>query len=121
MRPLGSGRQILNWLGVQFADDQPVSREQKLAQKIFAVIFAMAFITIATLNIVMFVKLRLTNPEEFFFVLMQFAMFIHAWASFITLYSYSARISAVFQYLTEIYEKCKQIVWLIDFFKLKKK
>lgn len=107
MRPLESGRQILNWLGIQFADDQPVSRQQKLTQKIFAVIFAMAFIAIATLHTVMFVKLRLTNPEEFFFVLLQFAMFIHTWASFITLYSYSTRISTVFQYLTEIYEKCE--------------
>lgn len=107
MKPLEKGRRSLNWMGIYFVDDEPVSGQLKLAQKSTATIFAITFITISSLHVITFLKLQLINPEEFFFVLLQFVMTAHGTSAFITIYSCSSRITTVFQSLTEIFEKCK--------------
>lgn len=109
MKPLERSRQVLVWMGVQFVDDDPVSLRQKLARKLSTVAFAIVFVAISTLHVTTFLKLRLSNPEEFFFVLLQFAMMGHCCSGFITIYAYGSHISTVLQSLTQIYENCKPI------------
>lgn len=109
MKPLEEGRRALNWMGIHFADDHPVSGKQRFAQKSFAVAFAIVFIAFATFHVTSIMKLRLINPEKFFFVLLQFMVTVHATASFITIYLFGSHISTSFQELTDIYGKCKQI------------
>lgn len=108
MKPLASGRRAFVWMGVCFVDDDPVSWQQKLAQKIFSVAFGMIVIATATLHVITLSKLRLNNAEEFFLVLVQLVMAVHGLSAFITIYSHGSRISTVFQTLTQIYEKCKR-------------
>lgn len=108
MKPLKRGRQAFIWLGINIADDEPTSWRQKLAQKTFTISFIMLFITAAIFHLRTFLKLQLTDPEELFFVLIQVMMAIQTSFNFVLIYSCASRISTVFQYLTEIYEKCKQ-------------
>lgn len=109
MKPLEKGRRALNWMGIYFADDEPVSWRLKIVQKLFSIAFALTFITFATLNAMAFRKLQSITPEEFFFVLVQFVMSLHVSSGLITFYLNGSGISTMFQRLTEIYEKCKQI------------
>lgn len=114
MKLLKSGRRVLIWVGVQFADSESVSWQRMVAHHLFALAFAIIFIAISTLYVITFLKLHLVNPEEFFFILLQFVVTIHAFTSFITIYACASHISTVFRLLTEIYEKCKP-VWLFLF------
>lgn len=108
MKPLEKGRNALIWMGIHFADDEPVSQQLKLARKSSAAAFAFIFIVIATMHVIMFIEVRLiNNPEEFFIVLLQLVTSIYESAGFITIYVYGSRISIVFQSLAQIYEKCK--------------
>lgn len=107
MKPLENGRQALHWMGIHFADDEPVSGQLKFARRSFAIAYAIIFIVISTLHVITFLQLRFISPEEFFFVLLQFVMTAHGTSAFITVYSCGAHIPIVFQNLTEIYEKCK--------------
>lgn len=109
MRPLEKGRRALNWMGIYFVDDEPVRWQLKFEQKIFSIVFALTFITFATLNVMAFRKLPSITPEEFFFVLVQFLMSLHVSSGIITIYLNGSGISTVFQQLTKIYEKCKRI------------
>lgn len=108
MKALGNGRRALNWMGIHFVDDEPVSRRIMLAQNTTAFIFAITFITIALTHVKTFFNLRTINPEEFFFVLLQFVMTAHGCSAFVTIYTKCGRVPMVFQELTEIYGKCKQ-------------
>lgn len=108
MKVLENGRRALNWMGIHFVDDEPVSRRIKLAQNASAFIFAITFITIAMIHVKTFFNLRTINPEEFFFVLLQFVMTAHGCSAFVTVYTKCGLVSMVFQGLTEIYKKCKQ-------------
>lgn len=119
MKPLEKSRRALNWMGIYFADDHPVSGQQKLVQKLFAIAFAIVFISFASFHVISLIKLRLTNPEQFFFVLLQFMVTVHATSSFITIYCFGSHISTAFQELTEIYEKCEQIKCFFQSQKLK--
>lgn len=103
MKALEIGRRTFIWLGVHFADEDPVSWQQKL----FSVVFAIKYIVISALHVITFLKLQRINAEEFFFVLLQLVMMVHSCSAFITIYAYGSRISTVFQSLTQIYEKCK--------------
>lgn len=108
MKAFEKGRRTLNWMGIHFVDDEPISGHLRLAQNASAAIFAMVFIVIVSLHIKTFVNLRTINPEEFFFVLLQFVMTAHGFSAFITVYSRCSRISVVFQCLTKIYDECEQ-------------
>lgn len=108
MKPLENSRRTLVWMGVHFTDDDPVSWRLQLAQKTFAITFAIIFIAFSTLHVITFLKLRFINPEEFFFALLQFIMTVQTTTFFITIYLFSSRISTVFQCLTQIYKKFKQ-------------
>lgn len=107
MKPLEKGRRSLIWMGIKFADDEPVSRHQNFVQKSSAIVFAITFIAFSTLHVITFSNVRLINPEEFFFVLVQFVFTAHGTSAFIMIYSCSSRISNVFQILTQIYKECK--------------
>lgn len=108
MKPLEIGRRSLNWLGIHFVDDNPVGQKLKLAQKASAVIYAALFISICSLHVITFFSVDTINPEEFFFVLLQFVITAHGSSAFITVYFYGSRISIVFQSLAEIYKECKR-------------
>lgn len=107
MKPLEKGRRTLIWLGIHFADDDPVSRQLNVAHKLSAIIYAIIFMTFSSLHLITFLQLKPINPEEFFFVLLQLVLSVHGLSAFITVYSYGSHITTVFQSLTEIYEKCK--------------
>lgn len=107
MKPLEKGRRVLNWMGIHFSDDEAVIWQLKWAQNASAVIYAILFITIFSLYAITFLELQTINPEEFFFVLLQFVMAAHGSSAFITIYLRGAYISSVFKSLTEIYEKCR--------------
>lgn len=109
MKPLERGRRTLIWMGIQFADDEPIKGRYKLAQIVTSTIYAIVFIAFSSLHLIAFLQLDPINPEEFFFVLLQLVLSVHGFSAFITVYSYGSYITAVFQCLTEIYEKCKQI------------
>lgn len=110
MKLLQNGRKTLVWLGVHFADDDPISSKQKLAKKAFAVTFAITFIVVFSFYVISFLNVQLNDVEEFFFTLLEFLISIQCGAAFITIYLHGSRISTVFQGLTQIYEKCKQTV-----------
>ena len=107
MKPLEKGRRALIWLGIHFADDEPVSDQLKLTQKAFSIIYAVIFMAFFCVHSMAFLTLRFVNPQEFFLILVQYVMMIHGSTAFITIYSCSSCISKVFQSLTQIYEKCK--------------
>lgn len=106
MKPLQSGRTAFVWMGVHFVDNDPIKWQQKLVHKLFSTTFEIVLIVSATLHVISLLNVKLSSPEEFFFVLLQFVMMVHGFSAFITIYSRSSRISTVFQSLTEIYEKC---------------
>lgn len=109
MKPLEKGRRALNWMGVHFADDEPVSGQLKLSQKLYSIAFTVVFIAIGALHVTTFWKVQLINTAEFFFVLLQLLMSLHACSTLFTIYSCGSGISTVFRCLTEMYEKCKWI------------
>lgn len=108
MKPLERGRRTLIWMGIQFADDEPLKGRFKLTQIVTSTSYAILFIAFSSLHLVAFLQLETVNPEEFFFVLLQLILSVHGLSAFITVYSYGSYITTVFQCLTEIYEKCKQ-------------
>lgn len=108
MKPLEKGRRTLLWMGIHFADDEPVNDQTKLAQNSVAIIYAMIFIAFCSAHLITFLQLEPINPEEFFFVLLQLVLTVHGFSAFITIYAYGPYITTLFQNLTEIYEKCKR-------------
>lgn len=108
MKTFENSRRALNWTGVKFFDDEPISWQQNIAQKVFSITFASIFIVIVTLHVIILIKVQFINPEEFFYILLQLIATVHASSAFITICSCGSGISTVFQSLTEFYQKCKQ-------------
>lgn len=107
MKPLEKGRRVLAWIGIKFADEiPPVTSHERFARNVFPFIFKWVCFGIFVVHVTTLLKVRFDDPEEYFFVLMQFVFVIHGSSSFFTLIACS-RISNMFQDLTEIYEKCE--------------
>lgn len=109
MKLLKNGRNVLIWMGVQFADDDDfgVSWQKRFAQKAFYVSFIIIITAIAALHVNSLLTLGLINAELFFFIFLQFIMTMHGITAFMTIYLFGSHISIVIQRLTEIHKKCK--------------
>lgn len=110
-KPFESGRRALTWMGVHFADDDPVpvSDQRKFAKKVFAFVYATLFIGTSIFHVTS-LEFQFVNVEEFFFILVQFIMTVQGSTSFIMIYLHGSRLSTLYQSLTSIYEKCQIIV-----------
>lgn len=117
--PLETGRQLFSWFCVD-AIDEPLSKYQLLARKVFKVFYGvLCAVLIVIFNASLFQNftLMMNNTNELFYGFFQLNSTLEALACVFAMYISGRQLASLFRNLGNIYNACKNLLLWLHFYK----